>query len=123
MTDPLERDTITLRGMRFHTLIGVLPHEREHPQPVEVDLTAWMRMRSGVVDYRRLYATVREAMDAPELHYLEEVANAIAARILAEHAIERVRVAVRKPHAAIGGPVEYVQVAVTRERDERAGDA
>lgn len=109
--------------MRFHTLIGVLPHEREHPQPVEVDVTAWLRPLSGVVDYRRLYATVRESMDAPKLHYLEEVANAIARRVLAEPTVERVSVAVRKPHAAIGGPLEYVQVAITRQRSGPDGDA
>ena len=50
------RQTISLRGMRFHTLIGILPHEAEIPQPVEIDLTVW-RERNGsaeLVDYRRL---------------------------------------------------------------------
>ena len=52
-----QNDAISLRGMRFHTLIGELPHEREIPQPVEVDLTAWIGEGIGVVDYRRLYLT------------------------------------------------------------------
>lgn len=103
--------------MRFHVLIGVLPHEREHPQPVEVDLTAWVRDTAGIVDYRRLYAEVEESMKTPELLYLEELAGTIANRALGEADIYRVRVAVRKPHVALGGPLDYAEVVVTRERD------
>ena len=110
-------DEITLRGMRFHTLVGVLPHEREHPQPLEVDLTAWVLHGQPIVDYRRLYAAVRTALDAPELLYLEELADSIATRVLDEAAVQRVRVAVRKPHVAIGGPLEHAEVAVERDRD------
>jgi 7,8-dihydroneopterin aldolase/epimerase/oxygenase len=109
-------DAITLSGMSFHTLIGVLPHEREHPQPLEIDLTAWVHPGGAVVDYRRLYAEVRDALESPAL-YLEELADAIAVRILDEFSVERVRIAVRKPHAAVGGPLVYAEVAVVRERD------
>jgi len=112
-----ELDAITLTGMSFHTLVGVLPHEREHPQPVEIDLTAWVRPGTGVVDYRRMYANVRTAMESPELFYLEQLAELVATRVLKEPRVERVRVAVRKPHAALGGPLEFVEVAIVRERD------
>ena len=72
-------DAITLHGMSFHTLIGVLPHEREHPQPLEIDLTAWVHPgEKSVVDYRQLYTEVRTALQAPSLFYLEELANSIA---------------------------------------------
>jgi dihydroneopterin aldolase len=110
-------DEITLHGMTFHTLVGVLPHEREHPQPVEIDLTAWVHSGDDVVDYRRMYAEVRDVMESAALFYLEELADSIAARILDEFVVERVRIAVRKPHAAVGGPLGYAEVAVVRERD------
>ena len=113
---PGDLDAITLQGMSFHTLIGVLPHEREHPQPLEIDLTAWVSPGDEVVDYRQLYADVRVAMDA-QLFYLEELANSIAARVLAEKGVHRVRVAVRKPHVALGGPLGFAEVAVVRLRD------
>ena len=112
---PLDR--IALRGMRFHTLIGILPHEREHPQPIEIDVAVGVRPGSAVVDYRRLYAEVREATEAPQLSYLEDLANTIAARILKATPAERVRVAIRKPHAAVGGPLEHAEVTVERMRD------
>jgi dihydroneopterin aldolase len=110
-------DEITLRGMRFHTLIGVLPHEREHPQPVEVDLTVWVDRGEGVLDYRRLYAEVRGAMESRAQSYLEDLAEAIVQRILEEPRVRRLRVAIRKLHVAIGGPLEYAEVALERERD------
>lgn len=112
-----ELDAITLHAMSFHTLIGVLPHEREHPQPLEIDLTAWVRHGEGIVDYRALYANVRAATEAPELFYLEELADSVASRVLAHASIERVRVAVRKPHAAVGGPLRFAEVAIVRARD------
>lgn len=116
MTAP-DLDAITLHGMNFHTLIGVLPHEREHPQPLEIDLTAWVRPGAGVVDYRRLYAEVRTAIESPRLFYLEELADSIATRILGEAKVERVQVSVRKPHAALGGPLDYAEVTIVRQRD------
>ena len=110
-------DAIVLHGMSFHTLIGVLPHEREHPQPLEVDLTAWLRHGAGVVDYRALYAKVRQATESAELFYLEELAHSVATRILDDASVQRVRVAVRKPHVALGGPLDYAEVAILREQD------
>jgi dihydroneopterin aldolase len=110
-------DAITLQGMSFHTLVGVLPHEREHAQPLEVDLTAWVRQGAGVVDYRGLYATVREATAASELFYLEELAHSIATRVLEDPSVQRVKVSVRKPHVALGGPLGYAEVSIVREQD------
>lgn len=110
-------DAITLQGMSFHTLVGVLPHEREHAQPLEVDLTAWVRHGAGVVDYRGLYSKVREATQSSELFYLEELAHSIAARILADSSVQRVKVSVRKPHVALGGPLGYAEVSILREQD------
>jgi FolB domain-containing protein len=106
-----------LHGMSFHTLIGVLPHEREHAQPVEIDLTAWVRKSGTVVDYRRLYAGVRQAVEGESMRYLEDLAESIVKNSLSEAAVQRVRVVVRKPHAALGGPLRYAAVSVVREKD------
>jgi dihydroneopterin aldolase len=114
---PGDLDAITLNGMSFHTLIGVLPHEREHAQPLEVDLTAWVDTGGEVLDYRRLYGEVREVVEHGGLFYLEELAESIAEAVLGITEIQRVRVAVRKPHAAIGGPLNYTEVAIVRLQD------
>lgn len=109
-------DAITLSAMTFHARVGVLPHEREIPQPLEIDLTAWVEPGGAVVDYRGLYDDVRGVVHEGELLYLEDVAQGVAARVLGHRRVLRVRVAVRKPHAAVGGPLGFAEVAVVRER-------
>jgi dihydroneopterin aldolase len=118
---------ITLAGMRFHARVGILPHEREVAQPLEIDLTVRRAEgrdprrdpgrdtgRDAILDYRALYAIVREVVAAEPLDYLESVGGAIADGVLALAGVESVRVAVRKPHVALGGPLAYAAVVVER---------
>ena len=109
--------TITLAGMRFHVRVGVLPHERELAQPLELNLSVHLSSdTSRVLDYRDLYAIVRDVVEAEPLDYLETVGAAIATRVLAMPGAAHVRVAVRKPHVALGGPLAYAEVVVEQSR-------
>jgi dihydroneopterin aldolase len=113
------RDRVTLKGMRFHTRVGVLPHESEVAQPVEVDVSvevdaAWVA--PGVVDYSALYTGVAEVMGARHINYLEEAAERIAARVLGIPGVVVAHVAVRKPHVALPGHLAYAEVEITRPR-------
>ena len=91
-------DRITLQGMRFHTCVGLLPHEASVPQPLELDLTVWLSLRNvgtsdsptDLLDYRVLYELVAST----------------------------VRVAARKPHVPIEGPLDHVEVVIERTRDD-----
>ena len=108
---------ITLRAMRFHALVGILPHERELPQPLEVDLTAWVAAgQAAPLDYRMLYAEAERAV-AGAHGYLEELATVLADRAVTLPGVERVAVAVRKPHVALPGPLAYAEVRLERARD------
>jgi 7,8-dihydroneopterin aldolase/epimerase/oxygenase len=102
--------------MRFHALIGILPHEASLPQPVEIDLTVWReRDRSaGLVDYRQLYEIAAGGLATGHGPYLEDVAESVANRALGLSGVEGVRVAVRKPHVALPGPLQYAEVVVER---------
>ena len=115
---PTRETEITLSGMRFHTRIGVLPHEREIAQPVEVDLTVWVAPTAvadgGVVDYRALYALAAEALGGAHVRFLEDVAERVAEGALATPRVVGARVAVRKPHVALPGPLAFAQVVVER---------
>ncbi len=118
-------DSISLKGMRFHTCVGLLPHEGLVPQPLELDLTAWLSLRnvgetdspSHLLDYRDLYTLVADTVGRSHHRLLEALCEKIADRALELPAVEKVRVAARKPHAPIEGPVEYVEVVLERERD------
>lgn len=115
-TDLAADDEVTLRGMKFHALIGILEHERTVPQPLDIDLSVWTAPASPVVDYRRLYEVVRAIVAAGPIDYLETVAERIATGALAERDVRRVRVAVRKPHVALAGPLDYAEIVVVRVR-------
>jgi dihydroneopterin aldolase len=106
---------ITLAGMSFHVRVGILPHERELAQPLEIDLSVRRATDTGaVLDYRALYAIVSEVVAAQPLDYLESVGGAIADGVLALGGVASARVAVRKPHVALDGPVAYAEIVVER---------
>jgi dihydroneopterin aldolase len=118
-------DAITLRGMKFHTLVGLLPHEGKFPQPLDIDVTAYLSLRAVGeadeprmrLDYRTLYEVVAETVNASSHHrLLEALCERIAQAALALEGVERVRVAARKPHAPIAGPLDSVEVTVERKR-------
>jgi dihydroneopterin aldolase len=115
-------DVVTLKAMRFHARIGVLPHEAEIAQSIEVDASLWVRRPGArltakdIVDYRRLYEIVAEVVTEGHTHFLEEVGERIADRALQLPLVEKVRIAVRKPNVALPGPLTYAEVALERER-------
>jgi dihydroneopterin aldolase len=117
-----DSDVVTLKAMRFHARIGVLPHEAEIAQSIEVDASLWVS-RSGtrlttadIVDYRRVYELVADVVTSGHTHFLEEVGERIAERALALPLVEKVRIAVRKPNVVMPGPLAYAEVALERER-------
>ena len=120
MTD---HDSITLKGMRFHTRVGLLPHEQRIPQPLELDLTVWLSLRRvgetdsarNLLDYRKLYQLVSETVGGSSHRLLEALCEKIAARTLKLNGVGRVRVAARKPHAPIDGPLDHVEVVLERD--------
>jgi dihydroneopterin aldolase len=104
---------ITLKAMRFHARVGILPHERTTAQPIEIDLGVTVADGEGIVDYRALYAIVSETLGGEPIDFLEEIGDRIARRALAHHPrVRSTRVAVRKPHVALGGPLAYAEVVV-----------
>jgi dihydroneopterin aldolase len=109
---------ITLRAMRFHALIGILEHERTVPQPIEVDLTVHSAGAGEILDYRRLYELVERVVTSGPIDYLETVADRITREALADGRIRRTRVAVRKPHVALRGPLAYAEVVLRHRRDD-----
>lgn len=117
-------DIVTLKAMRFHARIGVLPHEAEIAQSIEVDASLWVRREPArshlsakdIIDYRRVYDLVADIVTTGHINFLEEVGERIADRALQLPLVERVRIAVRKPNVALPGPLAYAEVALERER-------
>jgi dihydroneopterin aldolase len=122
----MTQDCISLKAMRFHTCVGLLPHEEHVPQPLELDLTVWLSLRQvgetdspqALLDYRRLYRMVADIVGTSPHKLLEALCEKIASQALTIEPVERVRVAARKPHAPIDGPLDYVEVVVERHASD-----
>ena len=108
--------------MRFHTCVGLLPHEENVPQPLEIDLVVWRSLQDvgesdsprQLLDYRDLYQLVADTVGQSHHRLLEALCERIATRALEGFRIDRVRVSARKPHAPIPGPLDHVEVVVDR---------
>lgn len=111
------RTSITLGAMRFHTCVGILPHERELPQPLEIDLTVTLSMGHRWVDYRELYALVGDAVARDARERLEDIAGAIARELARRDDVAHWRIAIRKPQVALPGPLAFAEVVV-EDHDE-----
>ena len=108
--------------MRFHVLVGVLPHEALYPQPLEIDVTVWVAAAAGGtvapgLDYRDLYAATADSVMAGPIGYLEELVERIARAVLGLEPVARLRIAARKPNVALQGPLAFAEVCLERDRD------
>lgn len=120
-------DRIFLRGMRFMACHGVLPHEREIPQPFEVDVELGLSLRAAgesddlgnTVNYAKVYRTVSSIMNEGSKQLIEAVAEEIADDLLRDFDVLRwVRVTVHKPIAPIDGIFSDVGVTILRRRKD-----
>src|SRR3954471_11595710 len=120
--NPKDADVVTLKAMRFHARIGVLPHEAEIAQSIEVDASLWVSRgetpltSKDIVDYRRVYELVAEVVEGGHTNFLEEVGERIADHALQLPLVQRVRIAVRKPNVVLPGPLSCAEVALERAR-------
>lgn len=114
------RDTkrdVTLHGMWFHALVGILPAERNVAQRVEIDLTVRVIDSGQILDYRALYDIVNGVFAEAPIDYLEEICDRVAARVLSnDPRVAWARVAVRKPNVTLPGPLDYSEVVVKQRR-------
>ncbi len=114
---------VTLKAMQFHTHIGVLPHEAEIAQSIEVDASVWVSREEtsagaeGIFDYRMLYDLVAGIVATGHIRYLEDLVEAVAEATLRVNGVGRARVRVRKPHVALGGPLQYAEVTLDRSSE------
>lgn len=114
---------VRLKSMSFHARVGVLPHEAEIDQPVEVDVSVWVSrdaytgQAGTVMDYRVLYDLVNGIMHEGHILYLEDVIERIAHRSLLLPAVTRVAVSARKINVALPGPLSYAEVSLDRSRE------
>ena len=119
-------DRIMLDEMRFYGYHGVNPEERTLGQPYIVDLTAEMDLRCAgrsdrledTASYSQIYRAVRDIVEGQPHNLLESIAEAIAARVLADFPVDAVTVTVKKPSPPVrGSSIRQSAVQIRRCRD------
>jgi 7,8-dihydroneopterin aldolase/epimerase/oxygenase len=97
--------TLTLTGLRFNANLGVLDHEKDAPQPIEVDAELNLGSQplhprdddlTHVLDYRRVRTIIIEECTARHVNLLESLIGKVAARLMALPGVLGVRIRIAK---------------------------
>jgi dihydroneopterin aldolase / 2-amino-4-hydroxy-6-hydroxymethyldihydropteridine diphosphokinase len=119
-------DQIEISGLRAVTIVGALPHEREIPQPLEIDLAFDVDLHDAgrsdelgdTVNYGlvadRVIAVVEESKD----QLLERLVARIADEVLAFDRVEAVEVRLTKLRPPIAVDATSTAVRIRRTRAE-----
>lgn len=98
--------------MRFHVRVGILPHERELPQPLEIDLRVRLAPAAPALDYRVLYGAVSDVVSREPHDYLEGIAGVVLDGVASLAGVTWARVAIRKPHVMLAGPLAFAEIVM-----------
>ncbi|MDF2635802.1 MAG: dihydroneopterin aldolase [Pelosinus sp.] len=117
-------NTILLENMVFYGFHGVYEYEREQGQRFYVDakihadlsLASKTDKLTDTIDYTMVYSQIKEVMETQRFHLLEAVGGHIAELILETTIATAVTITIRKPAVPIPGPLDYVQVEISRSK-------
>ena len=118
-------DRIELRGLRVTARVGVLPHEKEADQPLELDLDLVVDLSAAgasdaladTVDYGAVCDAAVAAVRAGHVELLERLAARVADAVLAADArIAQVELAVRKLRPPVPHHLASSGVRIVRSR-------
>lgn len=115
-------DWICLDGIAAQAVVGVYDFERTALRPLQIDLAMAADLRAAgnsddvadTIDYDAATAVVRDLCGRLQPALIETLAEAIAARLLAEFPLHAVAVTVHKPGAVPG--VAGISVRILRQR-------
>jgi dihydroneopterin aldolase len=120
-------DRIELRGLRLFGICGVLPHEQEHPQPLEVDIDIALDLAAAggsddlaeTLDYGAVCDAVERVVTGERFGLLERLATRLAEAVLEQAAragiaVASVTVAVRKLRPPVPQSLATSGVRITR---------
>lgn len=115
---------IKIVNMMFYGFHGLYEYEREQGQKFYFDVEATTKNDNVVdsddlkdtIDSGSIYAVVKDSVENKRFHLLQALAGHIGDRLLEQYShIAEVTTVIRKCSVPISGPLDYVQVEVTRK--------
>jgi len=90
---------ISIRGLRFEAILGILDFERLKPQPIEIECHITYRYESGeYLDYAEAAKTLESTMKEGKFYLIEEALDALFQKMAEKFPrIETIEIAVSKP--------------------------
>jgi dihydroneopterin aldolase len=97
--------TLSLSGLRFKANLGILPHELDAPQPIQVDAELNLGPQpllprdddiSNVLDYRKVRKIIIDECTAEHVNLLESLIGKLSHRLMQLHGVKGVRVKIAK---------------------------
>lgn len=121
-------DRILITNLRATTVIGVLPHERETPQPLQIDVSIGADLGdagrtdelSDTVDYGLVASKIADLASSASFILLERFAAAVADIVLGFDRVTEVDVTVTKLRPPVGTMVDSTAVRMIRRRSDVA---
>ncbi len=100
-------DIVYIRGLRIDTVIGIFDWEREHRQPVELDLDMATDIRPAAaaddialtLSYKEVSERLIEFVEASQFQLVETLAEECAALLMSEFSLPWLRLRLGKPQA------------------------
>ncbi len=102
---PLGKQTLTLTGLRFDASLGILEHEKNAPQPIQVDAELNLGPQpllprdddiSNVLDYRKVRKIIIDECTSEHVNLLESLIGKLSHRLMQLHGVKGVRVKIAK---------------------------
>ena len=97
--------TLTLTGLRFDANLGILAHEKNAPQPIQVDAELSLGVQplaprdddiEHVLDYRKVRQIIIDECTAEHVNLLESLIGKLAQRLMQLPGVRGVRVKIAK---------------------------
>ncbi len=116
---------ILLKNMAFYGYHGALAEENTLGQRFLVDLSLTLDTSEAArtdalkdtVDYAKIYALCRKIVEEDRVKLIETLADHILDQVLAScPRVEEAAIVVRKPSVALGGPLDYVAIEISKKR-------
>lgn len=120
------RDRIDINGLRAVTIVGALPHEREIPQPLQIDVSLEVDLRDAghsdelgdTVHYGLVAETVISVVEGSKDILLERLVARVADEVLTFDRVDAAEVVLTKLRPPIGVDAATTAVRIRRTRSD-----
>ena len=124
MTKELTGDCIQLRGLRVVCVVGVLPEERDRPQPLEIDIDIYTDLSAAgqsddlndTLDYGAVAAAVNQICTSAGAQLLEHLGQLVADQLLASAEVSAVDVTIKKLRPPLALDIGHTAIRLVRHR-------